>query len=370
MQISITGTGAVTCGFTSVDALWNAALDGRSGIVDGMGHVSDSHSTRLALHSVNEAFNEAGWNGLNEDDGLILATTTGQVPLWDKTLIQYLNGNASRETLNAALSHQPLGSLLQEICTALDFRGQTQLISTACSASTQALALGAMWIKQGRVKRCLVGGVEILCDLTVQGFKSLQLLSTVPTKPFDTNRQGINLSEGSAFICLENTNAHALAQLSGYGLSTDGYHMTSPHPQGDGCYRAMSLALKTAKLTPQDISWIHAHGTGSRHNDLAEGTAIQQLFGSDAAPWTTSTKWVHGHALGASGAIETALCVRALQNQTILATGGLQSPDPAIALKHPKQSFSHSIKHIMKNTLGFGGANAAIILSAPSGATH
>jgi 3-oxoacyl-(acyl-carrier-protein) synthase len=134
----------------------------------------------------------------------------------------------------------------------------------------------------------------------------------------------------------------------------------------------MQAALEMANLKPTDITWVHAHGTGSKHNDLAEGHAIASLFGGKE-PFVTSTKWVHGHALGASGALETVLCVEALQARTILATGGLKNPDPEIKLKHPphhlqREDLGTKPFHILKNTLGFGGINAALVISDSVGA--
>lgn len=366
MTVDITGTGAVTCVGATAQALWQAALSERSGIRGGVGEIETpsvrSKAVYLATEAIKQAMSNAGWTELHADDGLILATTTGQIPVWDKALVRFLKNQIDEKTFQQDFSAQPLGSLVDEIAAVLHFNGPSQLITTACSASTQALALAAMWLKTGRVKRVLVGGAEVLCDLTVQGFKSLQLLSPTPTMPFDEARQGINLSEGAGFLTLELNSSKALAHLSGHGMSTDAFHMTSPHPEGRGCFEAMSAALKSARLSPGDISWIHAHGTGSRHNDAAEGTAINQLFG-ESQPFTTSTKWVHGHALGASGAIETILCVEALKHQTILKTGGLKNADPQIPVKHAKENTQAELTHVMKNTLGFGGANAAIVIS-------
>ena len=148
-------------------------------------------------------------------------------------------------------------------------------------------------------------------------------------------------------------------------MSSDSYHMTAPHPQGLGSLRAMQGALEMANLNPSDISWVHAHGTGSKHNDAAESKAIEQLVGENM-PWVSSTKWVHGHALGASGAIEAILCIQALNEATILRSGGLINPDAEIKLKHPPhhiQAGKGELEHILKNTLGFGGVNASLVIS-------
>lgn len=393
VPIWVTGTGTINCTGITPEALWQHSLNNQSGVTNGLGWIPDqllleikdqlshpwSHPSlksylrsevphrkalMISLYALLQAIQQAGWKSFHEDDGLILATTTGQISEWDAHLLPYLKEKISRDEFLQSFQHQPLGSLLSSLCTLIRFPGKTLLVTSACSASTQAIALGQLWLKQGRVKRCLVGGTETLCQLTIQGFKSLQLLSSQATQPFDEGRQGINLSEGAGFLCLEKelTSSPALARASGYGFTTDGYHMTSPHPEGDGCQHAMRAALRTAHLEPEDIDWVHAHGTGSQHNDYSEGKAIENLF-QKRPPWVSSTKWVHGHALGASGAIESILCIQALQNQKIVKTGGLKKPDSNIRVTHPPDHFSHPIRHIMKNTLGFGGTNASLIYS-------
>jgi 3-oxoacyl-(acyl-carrier-protein) synthase len=381
----------MTCLGNGVSVLWRGAEDGHSGLNEGLGlvpetafasgraamranplfcniEVPNSRSKELSLIALEQALTSAGWTTLDERDGLILATTTGQIPVWDKALAAYLQKTISKDDFVEAFDHQPLGDLLASLSQLIGFKGRQLLVASACSASTQALAMAAMWLEQGLVRRCVVGGVEVLCDLTVNGFSSLQLLSRHATKPFDAYRNGINLSEGAGFLCLEGEeSARALAKLSGFGMSSDGYHMTAPHPEGKGCYQAMRKALEVAQLTPHEVDWIHAHGTGSSHNDIAESAAIRALF-QDEMPWVSSSKWVHGHALGASGAIESILCIEALQRQIILKTHGLEQPDHTLVLRHPSEHLRTRVHHILKNTLGFGGTNAALVWSAVGGA--
>jgi 3-oxoacyl-[acyl-carrier-protein] synthase-1 len=200
--------------------------------------------------------------------------------------------------------------------------------------------------------------------LTIHGFRCLQLLASEQCAPFSSRRGGIQLSEGAAFLCLERAST-GLARLSGAGFSTDAHHMTAPHPEGEGSRKAMQRALRSAGLQPQQIDWVHAHGTGSTHNDSAEAAAIGSLFGNgDAAPWVSATKPIHGHALGASGALEAVVCVEALRHQIVLPTFGLTDPDPALGLRHPPATVPTALRHVLKNTLGFGGANAALVFSA------
>lgn len=369
--IWITGLGAVSCLGGSVEDLWSAAVEDRTGVHGGLGRVSDSifggppdnRALTFSVHAAREAMRQAGWSTLNSDDGLIVATTTGFFLQWVVAHREFVNGRLPVEEFRRDFMNQPLMELNRELSRALDHQGPSTVVTSACSASTQALALGSMWIKQGRVKRCLVAGVEVICDLTSEGFRSLQLLSEEPATPFDKDRKGINLSEGAAFLCLE-AGESGLARLSGYGFSTDAFHMTGPHPEGQGSFRAMDQALDVAGLSPEDVYWVHAHGTGSQQNDLSEGMAVQRLCG-DHRPFVSSTKWLHGHSLGASGALETALVVRAMREGVVLRTRGLKTPDPRIPVRHPERDERVSPGHVLKNTLGFGGVNASVVLSHP-----
>ena len=275
-----------------------------------------------------------------------------------------MKDQADPESFRRAFSHQPLGQLLTGLIGGLN--GTTAhrwLVTSACTASTQALALAHMWIRQKKVKRCLVGSVEVLCDLTIEGFRSLQLLSRETARPFDQNRKGINLSEGAAFVCLEGGESpRGLAKVQGMGLTTDAFSMTSPEPEGRGSIQAMRLALKSAGLEPHQIDWIHAHGTGSPHNDSAEGAAVELVFGPKSPP-VTSTKAIHGHLLAASGLLEVIICTQAFKHQTILATSHLQTQDEKIRIKTLREHQKTPLQSILKNTLGFGGANAALVLT-------
>jgi 3-oxoacyl-(acyl-carrier-protein) synthase len=364
VAVPVTGLGVVSCLGTGVETFWRRVAAGDTAIREGLGRVAvtDSDSGRalgFSLTAAREAMNQAGMSQLTADDGFILATTTGQIDVWSKEFVDFLIQKSSRESLEPVFRYQSLGALLDSLRKELGHPSRSTLVTSACSASTQAIALGAMWIRQGRVKRCLVGGVEILTTLTVEGFKSLQLLSNDPSTPFDVNRKGINLSEGAGFLVLGG-DSESLCQITGYGLSTDAFHMTGPHPEGAGSFAAMSSALAKANLKPSDISWVHAHGTGSQLNDLSEGLAISRLFGATTP--VTSTKYSHGHALGASGAIESVLCVEALRRQTALKTAGLSKVDPKINV-NVNFSTPLALKHVLKNTLGFGGVNAAVVFS-------
>ncbi|MCX6112774.1 MAG: beta-ketoacyl-[acyl-carrier-protein] synthase family protein [Proteobacteria bacterium] len=372
-KVIITGIGSVTPFGSGVDTLWQNTLKSICCSKNGIGVVPDkvlgesslsSKTMSMTLNSIHEAMHGAKWSNLTEDDGLIVATTTGLTTLWEADLMSYFKDSDAKTNIFASFKKEPLGVFLYEVCSALNFSGRSLLVTTACSASTQALGVAAEWIKQKKVRRCIVVGTETICALTQKGFGCFNLISETPCRPFDKNRNGINLSEGSACVCLESLDTaivKPLASVLGSGFSSDAHHMTAPNPTGQTTAMAMNTAIHNSGVKKEDISWVHAHGTGSVHNDLAESKAIGIVFNGYDCPPVTSTKFIHGHMLGASGVLETVLCVKSINDSVILPTYGLLEPDPEISINHAKYS-SVKIKNILKTTLGFGGINAAIII--------
>lgn len=389
---AVTGLGAVHAFGRGVDSLWNAALDGSPGCPDGFGRIPRgllsavprfeslepslahrlAHSPALGfgLLAARDAMEEAGWgSSLGEDCGLVLGTTTGHTAYWEESLMAFLKDGGSREEFEKRFPANPLGLLAADLAALLGLEDPMRrlTLASACCASTEAVGLASQWIASGKVKRCLVGGVEMLCELTMSGFRSLQLVSETPCRPFDAERNGINLSEAAAFLCLEAPSSpKAKALVRGYGFSGDASHMTAPHPEGEGCARAMRAALSMAGLEPGEIQWIHAHGTGSRHNDVAEAKAVRSVFGASPPP-LTSTKAIHGHALGAAGALEALLACRALGEQVLLPSHGLRTQDPEISAPVQRELTRAPLRHLVKNTLAFGGVNASLVLSGVKG---
>ncbi|MGE4130721.1 MAG: beta-ketoacyl-[acyl-carrier-protein] synthase family protein [Bdellovibrionales bacterium] len=360
----ISGIGVVSCLGMGLEALWHGVLESRSGIgSDGFGQVNEISGSDRALEfcriSIHEALNQAGWQR-GDVDGLILATTTGQFLQWHQPFIDFAEGLSSLASFRQAFCHQPLGALSQILREEFEIQGPASVVTSACTASTQALGLSTLWLRSGRARRLLVGGVEVLCPLTCEGFRSLQLLSPQPCRPFDRDRRGINLSEGAAFFCVEMESENPLARIEGAGYSTDSFHMTSPEPRGKGSARAIRQALQKAAVAVDDIDWIHAHGTGSLHNDAAESSALAEVFGPSLP--VSSTKWLHGHALAASGAIETALVIKSMLEGKVIATRGLENPDSTFSICLPRRDEDRPIRRVLKNTLGFGGANAALVI--------
>ncbi len=340
------------------------------------GNSSDKISNCLvaSAFTLRQALKESGWSATDlKECGFIFATTTSQIDQWQNSLPFCDKQKLSFEEINFATRYQSLGLTLIQLQEEFQILGPSSVVASSCSASLQALALGSLWIQTGKVKRCLVGSTEILSDLTVSGFGSLRLLTKGPCKPFSAGRAGINLGEASAFICLEAANLsekEGQGYLTGIGLSSDAYHPTSPQPEGEGSARAMKMALDRAGLGFSDIDWLHAHGTGSAANDLAESKAILSVAGlKKCVTPVSSTKSIHGHTLGTCGALETIIALTALQQQVIIPTFNTGDIDALIQLNIVQAPLQTSIKHILKNSLGFGGINASIVISKVAGVT-
>ncbi|MCD6012289.1 MAG: Beta-ketoacyl synthase [Flavipsychrobacter sp.] len=247
----------------------------------------------------------------------------------------------------------------------------TATISTACSSSSNSFILGARMIKQGIVKRAVVGGGDALSRFTLNGFYSLKNVDKNLCKPFDQNRLGLNLGEGAGFCLLELESdakargANIIAVLSGYANTNDAYHPTAPSPTGEGAYRTMQEALAMAGLETKDISYINAHGTATQNNDAAEGLAIQKLFGTNPPPFS-STKPFTGHTLAAAGVIEGIFSMLALQEQMIIPNMNFETRMEELAIQPATELVENAgLQHVLSNSFGFGGSNVSLIFSKP-----
>lgn len=255
--------------------------------------------------------------------------------------------------------------------------GPNQTIITACASSTDAIGNAVRMIRAGDVDMMLSGGSEAsVTPLTIAGFGNMKALCTshnddpqTASRPFDHDRDGFVLSEGSGFLVLE-TEEHArqrgapiLAEISGYGATDDAFHVTQPVENGAGAVKAMQKAIADAGIDPTEIDYINAHGTSTPFNDKNETAAIKSALGDHAAKvQVSSTKSMTGHLLGASGAIEAIASILAIQNQQLPPTINYQNPDPDCDLHYvPNQAMTASVKTVMSNSLGFGGHNSVLI---------
>ena len=248
---------------------------------------------------------------------------------------------------------------------------------TACATGTNTIGEAYRSIQYGEADVMVAGGTEgSVCPIGIAGFTALTALSTVddPAKcslPFDKNRSGFVLGEGAGVVILEELEhakargAKIYAEVVGYGCSSDAYHITSPQEDGAGAARAMTNAMSDAGVTPADVKYINAHGTGTHHNDLFETRAIKLAFGDEASSLKiNSTKSMIGHLLGAAGAVEFITCVKEIQDGFIHKTVGYETPDEEIDLNYCKDSYEEPVEYALSNSLGFGGHNASILLKA------
>lgn len=296
--------------------------------------------------------------------GLISATSVGSM---DKTE-QYYYSCFDNPSHRKYIQTHHAGDSTQKIAQQIGIRAYATTISTACSSAANAIMLGARMIKAGKLDRVVVGGTDCLSKFTINGFKTLMILSDKHCRPFDADRKGLNLGEGAAFLVLESeailqqNPKKVLAYVSGYGNANDAFHQTASSDNGEGATLAMQAALKVAALDAKEIDYINAHGTATSNNDLSEGIAIKNIFGSQLPP-ISSTKAFTGHTLAAAGALEAVFSVLALQQQVVFPNLNFQNPIPEHGIIPETQLQKSKLTHILSNSFGFGGNCSTLILS-------
>lgn len=295
--------------------------------------------------------------------GIVMGSSTSSI---DRTESAYSklddNGKLTAEFRQPRVHNPHAPSLFVAHYTGI--KGPALTINTACSSSAKVFATAARWLNAGIVDAVLVGGVDTLCLSVLHGFDSLQLVSSKQCKPFDQNRDGINLGEAAGYAILmrsEEVDSDISIGLRGYGESSDAYHMSHPHPDGLGARLSMQQALDMSGLSADAIDYINLHGTSSQANDLIEGQLISNLF-----PKTTlcsSTKAWMGHTLGAAGITEALIAVDALQTGLIPGSLNLEQLDEKLDLSIQAQNHQRDLQHVMSNSFGFGGNNCTLLFS-------
>lgn len=255
--------------------------------------------------------------------------------------------------------HHTYGATLEVVRRLSGAEGPSWMISTACTSGAKPFGSAARMIEAGIVDAAIVGGIDTLCSMTLQGFHSLGALSSEPTRPFSTERKGISIGEGGALLLLErDTNSNAW--LCGVGESSDAYHIAAPHPEGAGAELAMRRALQDAAQEPSSIDFIQAHGTGTRLNDSAESKAIARLF--PHAPPVVSTKGYTGHTLGAAGAVEAALTLLSLEEGWLPSSLGADPLDTELEASVSTHYREGKFRYALSNSFAFGGNNISLLL--------
>ncbi|HPE82085.1 MAG TPA: beta-ketoacyl-[acyl-carrier-protein] synthase family protein [Aequorivita sp.] len=325
-----------------------------------------SRTAMLGVIAAKEAIADAGITDIKKHKtGIISGTSVGGMDMTEKYYYEYLT---DKETQKYIESHHA-GDSTQKIAEQLGIEESlVTTISTACSSAANAIMLGARLIKSGKLDRVLVGGADCLSKFTINGFKTLMILSDTYNTPFDENRKGLNLGEAAAFLVLESDavvkseNKRVLAYVKGYGNANDAFHQTASSDNGDGATLAMEKALKVAGLKPSEIDYINAHGTATGNNDLSEGRAILRIFGDDL-PEFSSTKAYTGHTLAAAGAIEAVYSVLALQNNVIFPNLNFKTPMKEFSMIPQTELKKKELNTVLSNSLGFGGNCSAVLFS-------
>ena len=323
-----------------------------------------TRTSLLALHAFNEAVAQSACTPEElsaGDTALITASTVGGMCLTDEL---YHDANSASDGSPFTSSYD-CASVAMYLQRRYGIGGIVNTINTACSSSANAIMYGARLIRNGLAKRAIVGGVDSLAKYTINGFNSLNILAPQACRPFDRERNGLNLGEGAAFLVLEReedcANKHKYAELSGYANANDAFHPSSLSENGEGPYRAMLGALTVAALTPDKIGYVNAHGTGTENNDEVESRALIRIFGQ--CPPFTSAKSKIGHTLGAAAAIESVFSILALYHGEYYPSLGFSTPIESTGLTPVTEYRRQPLTRVMTNSFGFGGNCSALIYS-------
>jgi 3-oxoacyl-[acyl-carrier-protein] synthase-1 len=374
------------------DALATAVKTGSSGLRPNdfgpkplptwIGRVNGVEDIRLpdALGEWDCRNDRLAWLALNTDDflahaldararygadriALVLGTSTSSIGATEEAYARLTPDGRFPEDLRRPVLHSP-HSLSDFVRAALGLTGIATTVATACSSSAKVFAQAERYVRAGLADAAIVGGVDSLCDSVLYGFNSLELVSRDPCRPFDVDRSGISLGEAGGFALLEPAGATG-PWLLGYGESSDAHHMSTPHPEGRGAEAAMLGALRRAGVGPDLVDYINLHGTASQKNDEVEARAIARLF--PASTHASSTKGWTGHALGAAGMVESAMCFLALERGMMPGTLNLQRPDPACGPQVRAATRAGDVRHALNNSFGFGGSNCSLLFGRDDG---
>ncbi|WP_284641350.1 beta-ketoacyl-ACP synthase II [Paenibacillus silviterrae] len=405
-RVVVTGMGVVSPVGSTVQDFWTHLIEGRSGIRPVSGFDTAPFATRIAgeaygfqpelylepkelrlydrflqfaIAASTQALQQSGYlitESNAERTGVYIGSGFGGISTLLDNHKQLLDRGARRVSpfmVPMMIPNMASG----QVSIRFGAQGPNSSPATACATGNNAIGDAFHLIRSGRADVMLAGGTEApICELSFAGFSNMKAMSTrsdAPeraSRPFDLQRDGFVMSEGAGVLLLEELNGALrrgvpiLAEIIGYGLSADAYHMTAPDPEGSGAYRAMAEALRDAGLTPGQVDYINAHATGTPLGDQAETAAIQRLFGEHAHQLSvSSTKSVTGHLFGAAGGIEAVATVRALQEGLLPPTINYESPDPTCDLDYiPNVARAKDIRVALSNGFGFGGHNAVIAL--------
>jgi 3-oxoacyl-[acyl-carrier-protein] synthase II len=410
-RVVITGIGATTSTGLTAEEFWSSCLEGRSGIAPITGFDASGFSTRIAgelkgfnpedriekgearkldrfvqigVVTADMALTDSGIDLEREDRariGVIIGSGVGGIQTLETQHTNLMTRGPSR------VSPFFVPMMIVDMAAGVvsmrhRLKGPNFATVSACASGAHAVSDAFRILQMGKADAMVAGGTEAaVTPMTVAGFASMKALSRRnddperASRPFDRDRDGFVLGEGSGMLVLETLEhargrgARILAEVAGVGLSGDAYHMTAPDPEGEGAAMAMTLALEDSGLSPADISYINAHGTSTPYNDKIETLAIKKVFGEHAARVPiNSTKSMVGHMLGAAGAVEAVVCVLSVRDGIIHATANLENPDPECDLDYvPGKARKVAVSAALSNSFGFGGHNVSIVIRACEG---
>ena len=404
-RVVVTGIGLVTPVGLNSESTWNSLVEGRSGIdyislFDAEGYESriagevDNFDASAALGrkeakrldrfsqfacvAALEALEHANLNMEKEDAdrvGVLIGSGVGGIiTISDQHKILLKRGP---KRVSPFLVPMMLGDMASgQVSMMIGAKGPNFSTVSACATGADSIGEALEMIRRGRADVVIAGGTEAaICEIGVAGFNSCMALSTRnedpqgASRPFDSDRDGFVLGEGAGLLVLESLEhaekrgANILAEMSGYGASSDAHHVTQPHPDGEGAARAMKWAIEDAGITPDKVDYVNAHGTSTPLNDKYETIAMKRMYGDHAYNLAiSSTKSMTGHLLGAAGAIEAAFTVLAIKNDIVPPTINIGNPDPECDLNYiPNTAKKQPVNVAMSNSLGFGGHNASLV---------
>ncbi|MGB9852255.1 MAG: beta-ketoacyl-ACP synthase II [Candidatus Kapaibacteriota bacterium] len=405
-RVVVTGIGAVTPIGNTIDEMWKSLLEGVSGAdyitrfdatyfdtkfacevknFDPLLYLNRKEVQRMdlftqfAIAAATQAINDSGLNldKINKERvGVVFGSGIGGMWTYHQQQETVYQNNGRPDRISPFFIPMMISDIAAgHIAIRWGLKGPNYATTSACATSSHSLADALMLIQRGDADIMIVGGSEAaICPMGVGGFNAMKALSTrngdpkTASRPFDKDRDGFVMAEGAGALVIEklehamNRGAKIYAEFAGFGLTDDAFHITQPAPGGEGAYRSMKLALEDAKLLPQDIDYINAHGTSTPYNDKNETEAIKALFGDYAYKLNiSSTKSEHGHLLGAAGAVEAIITVLAIKNGLIPPTINYFTPDPDCDLNYtPNKPVERKIRAALSNTFGFGGHNATL----------
>ena len=315
----------------------------------------------MAFEEVREPMLEAISRYGADRVAIILGTSTGGLEETEQAYRAWLESGQIPPTYRYQLQHN-FCAFADLLAREVGATGPVYVISSACSSSGKVAASAARLLKAGVIDAALVGGIDSLTRMTLQGFHSLGVLSANPCRPFSAERDGINIGEGAAFFLIERE-GDAPVHLLGAGESSDAYRMSSPEPSGRGAREAMARALEAASLSPESVDVVYAHGTATKLNDAAEALAIEAVFGRETP--VVSTKGHTGHLLGGAGATGVVFALHSVLSGVIPATLGCDPVDPDVHVAVRGVARARPCRRAISNAFAFGGSNVSVLVGVP-----